>query len=1232
MKEFKQKGNVLILPSDKVQLNQTISEEKILLDNKYESILLNKDHLRKTKSFELSDILNQNNTVQALPGSEEIKNQERETTIIKNPEGINKNNISREILDMLIKDQPNNPIEVKRSNLIFQQEKPTKLLKSELPAKKDDQMTISETDTENYAPVATPDVYTTPENTELVVSAPGHLANDTDLNGDEIEWISYTVPQNGTVSNTSTDGGFTYTPNPGFSGIENLEIAITDNNGGISFGLISILVIPDQNLNPVAVPDVFTTPEGTPLTVTAPGHLENDLEPDGDQIEWISYTLPSNGTMSNTTSEGGFIYTPNPGFSGIESFEIAISDGNGGIDFGLISILVIPDQNRNPISLPDVFTTPEGTPLTVSAPGHLVNDFDRDGDEIEWISYTLPSNGSMSNTSSDGGFTYTPNPGFSGIESLEIAITDGNGGVSFGLIQIMVVSDQNRDPIAVPDSFTTPENTALVVSAPGHLSNDFDRDGDLIEWISYTLPSNGSMSNTTSEGGFTYTPNPGFTGIESIEYAITDGNGGIAFGLLNITVTPSGGTDPVAVADVFTTPENTPLIVAAPGHLANDYDPNGDPITWISYSFPENGTMSNTTSDGGFTYTPNPGFSGIESFEYAISDGNGGIDFGLIAILVIPDQNRDPIGIPDVFTTPENTPLTVSAPGHLANDFDRDGDQIEWISYTLPSNGLMSNTTSDGGFTYTPNPGFSGIESFEIAITDGNGGIAFTTLTIFVIPDQNRDPIAVPDVFTTPEGTPLTVSAPGHLANDFDLDGDQIEWISYTLPSNGIVSNTMSEGTFTYTPNPGFSGLESMEVAITDGNGGISFGLITILVIPDQNRTPIAVPDVFTTPENTELIVTAPGHLANDFDLDGDEIEWISYTVPENGLMSNTSSDGGFNYTPNPDFTGIESLTVAITDGNGGIGFGQLIISVIPNNPPIADAGEVQEVIEQQTVNLDGSGSSDPEGDPLTYSWMFASPDTSPAKPTGSIASLSGANTATPSFIADIPGTYSLKLVVKDGFKDSDPDFVTIIAISIEEAINNLGDDIHLLASSGVLNKGQENGLMKKIDQALKLLDKGKYGEALAVLYDLRIQVMDLYKKDNVLSEDQAIDLTSSIDEIIAVIELKYSVSSYSVSSVSSTMTISGNDLAIEEDLISIYPNPVNTTAEIKYRLDKEANVSIEMFNLLGQKIQVIKDGFNRAGNHQITLRPENVKSGIYHIFFTTDSGIREMRKVMILR
>jgi hypothetical protein len=92
------------------------------------------------------------------------------------------------------------------------------------------------------------------------------------------------------------------------------------------------------------------------------------------------------------------------------------------------------------------------------------------------------------------------------------------------------------------------------------------------------------------------------------------------------------------------------------------------------------------------------------------------------------------------------------------------------------------------------------------------------------------------------------------------------------------------------------------------------------------------------------------------------------------------------------------------------------------NTPPVADAGPDQAVEAGATVDLDGSGSTDADGDSLTYSWLLTS------VPPGSTASLTGSATSGPSFVADLPGTYAVELVVNDGSDDSPLDTVNVIA------------------------------------------------------------------------------------------------------------------------------------------------------------------------------------------------------------
>jgi len=93
------------------------------------------------------------------------------------------------------------------------------------------------------------------------------------------------------------------------------------------------------------------------------------------------------------------------------------------------------------------------------------------------------------------------------------------------------------------------------------------------------------------------------------------------------------------------------------------------------------------------------------------------------------------------------------------------------------------------------------------------------------------------------------------------------------------------------------------------------------------------------------------------------------------------------------------------------------------NELPIANAGPAQTVSVANTVTLDGSESMDPEGSTLDWSWSFQ------FVPDGSVATLEGADSASPTFLADLAGTYTVALVVSDGIDNSDPAYVQIEAV-----------------------------------------------------------------------------------------------------------------------------------------------------------------------------------------------------------
>ncbi len=202
----------------------------------------------------------------------------------------------------------------------------------------------------------------------------------------------------------------------------------------------------------------------------------------------------------------------------------------------------------------------------------------------------------------------------------------------------VVVQNVNSAPDADNDSYTTTEDVALNVGAgEGVLAGDSDPDGNLLTAVVQSGPANGEQFNLAADGSFTYTPNPNFNGPDSFTYRASDGSLNSNLATVTITVTavndpPQGGEDSYATGPA------TPLVVDAPGVLANDSDPDS-PASALSASLvtpPSNAILFDFNSDGGFSYTPGLGFSGIDSFTYQVSDGSLQSDPVTVMITVSP--------------------------------------------------------------------------------------------------------------------------------------------------------------------------------------------------------------------------------------------------------------------------------------------------------------------------------------------------------------------------------------------------------------------------------------------------------------------------------------------------------------------------------------------------------------------------------------------------------------------
>jgi CSLREA domain-containing protein len=266
--------------------------------------------------------------------------------------------------------------------------------------------------------------------------------------------------------------------------------------------------------------------------------------------------------------------------------------------------------------------------------------------------------------------------------------------------------------LAANDIFNAVEDTPRTILAPGVLANDFS-------WnpisVTLTLPPTSGNLVFNPDGSFVYTPAADFNGSDTFEYFATDGvytDTAVA----TITVRPVNDT-PSLQDDLYSTPEDTPLVVPPPGFLENDHDIDGDALHIVSYSGVVNGSLT-VVPDGSFTYSPLADFYGVDGFSYILSDGvvtsTASVTITVVAV------NDAPVALGETYTFTQGTAvsLVIAAPGVLENDQDVEGDALSAALLSGPAHGSLA-LHADGSFEYTPEPTYNGPDSFSYAADDG---------------------------------------------------------------------------------------------------------------------------------------------------------------------------------------------------------------------------------------------------------------------------------------------------------------------------------------------------------------------------------------------------------------------------------------------------------------------------------------------------------------------------------
>jgi hypothetical protein len=548
----------------------------------------------------------------------------------------------------------------------------------------------------NDPPVAVDDSAATPEDTAVLVSV---LANDTDPDGDPLSIVNLTQPAHGAAA--IEGAAIRYTPDVNYSGADSFTYQASDGQAQSSAATVSLTINP-VNDPPVAVDDSVSTAQGTPRLIAV---LGNDSDPDGDTLSIQSVTDPAHGSAVIQGTE--VLYTPDPGYVGLDTFGYTCSDGHGGSDAAQVTVDV-GNVNDPPTAVDDAATTAEDTEVGIPV---LANDSDPDGDTLSISDLTQPAHG----VAVIDGVTvrYTPSANYSGPDSFTYTASDGE--LTDTATVAITITAVNDPPIATDDSAETPEDTAVVIPV---LANDSDPDAASLSIAAISLPAHGAA--VIEGAAIRYTPSANYYGPDSFTYTVTDG---ALIDTAQVSLTVSAVNDaPTAGDDVAGTLLDTPVSISA---LANDTDADGDPLSLAQVSAPAHGAA--VISGARVVYTPTTGYSGVDSFTYTVSDDRGGSDIAAVQVTV-RETNTTPVAVDDSAETTQEAPVLIDV---LDNDADADGDPLAITQVGAPAHGTA--VISGTQVLYTPGLGYSGSDTFTYTITDGFATAA-AAVTVDVTP------------------------------------------------------------------------------------------------------------------------------------------------------------------------------------------------------------------------------------------------------------------------------------------------------------------------------------------------------------------------------------------------------------------------------------------------------------------------------------------------------------------
>lgn len=687
-------------------------------------------------------------------------------------------------------------------------------------------------------------------------------------------WLDLQVvsqPAHGTLDPVdNASGTVRYTPDAGFTGDDALTYRATDGAGESAEATIAIRVT-SANQAPVCPRATLVAYGDAPSRTVC-------HDPDAGDAPLVELVAPpAHGTV-RVEYGGAVSYVPEAGYVGSDAFTVRASDGT---------------LTSAPSTIP-VYAGDRGiaacdplAPLPVrTGTDHRIDlrCTDASGQQLGSGSFEEvepPAHGTLRWTAFDGGYVYTPDPGFTGTDTATLRPLNGRPGDPVDLT-FEVSASANTAPrcTAVPQQRVRPGRVS-----PSVLCTDADGDD-----LTYTLLDEPDLGTYTApaDGWYgRYVAAAGTSGLDTFSVQATDGRAPAAPVVQTVRV--------IGAAEDFP-PECAGLALRAPTGVSTIgwgrcVDPEADPFAY-AFGTPAHGAL--TVFDGElWRYRSDAGYTGADATTYT---GGGSLPADLRFELFARSAPRCP-----------RPPTLRARTGRVAGravDCAYDDDPPTYTLLTPAAHGTA--VVDLGAYRYTSDPGYDGPDAFVVRATDA-GGTTDITVNVDADPDFNTVPDCGDGRAVVTRQMPVTLALPC-----VDGDADPLTKAIVDPPAHGTLSAITADGTVTYTPAAGYVGNDAFTFRASDGRAA-SPAATQKVVVRDAARN--SAPYCFAGgPVGVVAGTTASQEVVCE-DPDGDA---LTYEVTDNVDHGTLTGPGPrFTYAPAANVLGADQATVLARDARG---------------------------------------------------------------------------------------------------------------------------------------------------------------------------------------------------------------------------------------------------------------------------------------------------------------------------